>query len=806
MIGSVELVGVEPPARGHVLAALGLSSGAPYEKAALDARIDRYIADLRKHGYYEAKVVPVPRLAEDDRVADLTITVETGPHVRVQFEGDPIPGDKQAELVPIEREGSADEDLLEDSSNRIEDYLRGEGYRDAKAPHARQPSGGELLITFTITKGPPYRVQRVEIAGNASVPRSDIDPGLRVRAGQPFSQAKLDLDRSMVEALYRRRGFAGVRVVSSVEKASGEPGGPQQALLVALDVTEGPRTLVTSTKIQGNQSVPESTLRQGLTLEAGQPFRVDLLQADKDAIQIRYANLGYRSAAVDADPQLSSDGMRADVVFTVHEGPRMFVDHVLVTGNVHTSSNTILRALQIKPGDPLGLADELDARQRLAALGLFRRTDISELRHGAETRRDLVVSVEEAPATTIGYGGGGEVLSRQVRQVNIAQQTEFAPRASFQIGRRNLFGKNRSVDLFASASLLPRDSPVFAGQPQPRASESAFGFAQYRVTSTFREPHLFATASDAFVSATSEQQIRSSFNFARRGMSAGVARRLTRAVSVTGSYQIQRTKVFDESIADLASGDLAGLTQEQAQNILERLFPNVRISSFASSIIRDTRNDPVDPRTGTYLSANGQIAARGIGSDVGFAKSYFTTQFFHPLPRGNRVVLAGSARLGLAAGFPHESGPNRQIVDDLPISERFFAGGDTTIRGFALDTVGVRHNPAQPAVDTIQNGSPIGGNGLIILNGEARIPIRWGVGVVGFIDAGNVFARAAQIDLGQLRASVGTGLRYRSPIGPLRIDWGFKLHRELVQQVVAGVPTSTFESRSAIWISFGQAF
>jgi outer membrane protein insertion porin family len=801
-IGTIEVAGPPDTSSAELLAQLRLSPGAPYERAVLDARIERYLEQLRKRGYYEAKIVPTVHLADDDRIANLVLAATPGPRVRVLFAGDALPAARREELVPIEREGSADEDVLEDASNRIEEYLRAEGFRDAEAPHTREEANGELMITFKIKKGHQYRVQRVEISGNTSIPLSELEPGFRLRDGQPFSLAKLDADVSAITGAYRRRGFAGVKVERAFEPVSteAEAAAPQQSLLVTIAVTEGVRTLVGSVRIEGNQSVQEATLAQGLGLVAGQPFTVAQLAADRDAIQVRYANLGYRDARVDAVPRAVDGGTRADIVFSVHEGSRVFVDHVLIIGNVRTSAKTIMGALQLKSGDPLGLSNVIQAKQRLAALGLFRRTDIGELRHGNETKRDLVVTVEEAPATTIGYGGGGEVRRRLVSEANnggvATERLEFAPRASFQIGRRNLFGKNRSVDFFASGSLHPTSSSTVSSGQTP--SVNTAGFTEYRVIGTFREPRLLDTSADGFITATIEQQIRSSFNFSRRGATAGIARRLAHNVSVTGSYQIQHTKLFDERFTNS--------DQQLGANLL---FGNALLSSFLSSVIRDTRDDPVDTRTGAYLSANGQLAGQAIGSDVGFAKSYFTALLFRPVPHANRLVLAGQARLGLATGFPRlvpkivyvgEQPRTIMVInEDLPLSERFFAGGDTTVRGFLLDRLGVQHTPPQPTDTIDNNGFPIGGNGLVILSAELRAPVRWGLGVVGFVDGGNVFSRVHNIDLAELRGSVGFGLRYKSPIGPLRFDWGFKLHRD---QIAAGV----LEPRSEFWISFGQAF
>ena len=334
-----------------------------------------------------------------------------------------------------------------------------------------------------------------------------------------------------------------------------------------------------------------------------------------------------------------------------------------------------------------------------------------------------------------------------------------------------MLGKNRSVNFFSSLSLHP-----------PR--EDSTSITEYRVVGTFREPRVFDTSADAFINTTFEQQTRSSFNFSRRSLSADIARHITHAISVTGTYQIQRTRVFDERLNE----DDPLLPQ------IDRLFPQFRLSSFSSALIRDTRDDAVDPASGGYASAIVQLAARRIGSQIGFVKSFFTAQAFRVVPGTNRVVFAGNARLGLATGFPREPvdefgqvipGPP---IRSLPQSERFYAGGDTTIRGFALDRVGT------PGETLDENLLPIGGNGLVIFNAELRAPVTRALGVVGFLDTGNVFVSATDINLVKLRSALGGGVRYKSPFGPIRFDVGFKVDRQ------------PGEGLTAWFVSFGQAF
>jgi outer membrane protein insertion porin family len=314
------------------------------------------------------------------------------------------------------------------------------------------------------------------------------------------------------------------------------------------------------------------------------------------------------------------------------------------------------------------------------------------------------------------------------------------------------------------------------------SSTIGYGFTEYRMLATFHEPHVLTSSIDGIVTGVVEQQIRSSFNLARRSATVQLSKRLSRAFSLSGAYQLQHTRLFDVHVAP------------EDQPLIDRAFTIVRLSSVSMSSFYDTRDDQVDPSSGGYLNATAQLAARSLGSEVGFLKTSFAGELVRTVPRSRGVVFVGVARLGLASGFPRDvvtTAPDGSVIvepnqRDLPEAERFFAGGDTTVRGFALDTLGTP--------ETIKDGFPIGGNAETIFNAELRVPVRGGLGMVGFFDTGNVFAHVVDIDLRELRSAVGVGLRYKSPIGPLRIDIGFK------------VKPQPGEGLSAWFISFGQAF
>jgi outer membrane protein insertion porin family len=757
---------------------IGVQPGQPYDRQQVASRIAEYVGSLRRTGYYEATgdhaLHPLP-----DRLAgDVVITLDGGPHVTVSFKGDPLPEGRRDELVPIAREGSVDEDLLEDSARRIAEALRSEGYRDAEVTYTRMPSDGELAVVFTVRRGPAYRVRGVEVTGNASVPLETIQPLLQVHAGEPLRDEAVDADVARIVDLYRRRGFADVKVESAVVPAGDTR--PVDAT-VRLAIAEGPRIAIGSIEIEGERAISDAELREGLQVKPGQAFYQPQLATDRDGIVLKYLNRGFRSAEVDVRVHLSPDRTRADVHYVVHEGAQVFVDHVLIVGNEKTSAETVRREIAVKPGDPLGYEAMAETQRRVSALGLFRRVRVTEADHGVPGRRDVIVTIEEAPATTIGYGGGVEVGRRLVRTSADAvpsERFEFAPRGFFEIGRRNLFGRNRSVNLFTRISLRLRNDPVITNDGEQPATD----FNEYRVLGTYRQPR-FLLGADFLATGFLEQGARTSFDFNRRGVRAELARRVTPTLSVSGRYSLERTEVFNETFAP------------EDQLLIDRLFPQVRLSTVSSSLIRDTRDDPLNPSHGALVGIDAEIAGRAIGSEVGFIKSFTQGFVYRRLPGKRGVVFATGARLGLAAGFAQDV-KNIDVediqVDQLPASERFFAGGDTTVRGWALDQLGT---PA--TLDA--NGFPKGGNAVLVMNAELRVPVWGDLGAVAFVDAGNVWARVPDFAFGDVRGAVGFGLRYRSPIGPLRVDLGFKLDRR-------PLPNGSDERLTALHISLGQAF
>ena len=785
-VGTIEVNGAMGPDRAALLSDVGIKVGDAYDTDALQRGVERHEASLRARGYYQARTTHSVAF-DPSGTAVVTLLVDRGPLVTLAFEGDAIPDTDRERLVPIRAEASVDEDLLEDSSRAIEDYLRARGYRDAIASYTRATEGDRLRLTFTVTRGRRYIVGDVTVTGNQIVPMADIQNALPLKAETPFAQDTLDAGVAAIRTLYRSRGFIRPAIRASV--AAGEPTTDERRVRVTVAVEEGPQTRIAQVTFVGATAMSDAELRGHIVGVPGRPFSDVEVAADRDKLDQEYRNRGFDAVVITPRVQLRTADTEADVVYTIAEGPQAIVDHIVVIGNRRTRTSTIERELVLKAGQPLGAAALVESQQRLGALGLFRRIQITPIAHPGEPRRDVIVQVEEAPPTTLGYGGGveGGLRLRPTGESGQAEERfEVAPRGFFEVGRRNLWGKNRAVNLFGRVSLRSRDAVAADGTPLP--SNGGYGFNEYRLYATYREPKIWGSGADLLVTGIVNQAVRSSFNFITREARAEAGTRLSSRYSVAGRYSFENTRLFDEHISP------------EEKPLIDRLFAQVRLSTLSSSVIRDTRDDALYPNHGNFSVVDTELAARAMGSEVGYVKAFVQTFAYVPLPAKRRTILALGARVGAAHGFPRlttvvdSAGRTvEQRVQDLPASKRFFAGGDTTVRGFSLDRLGDEKTISP-------SGFPTGGNSEVVLNAELRVAaLRNRAEVVGFLDAGNVFQNATDLDFLRLRGAAGFGFRYRSPVGPIRVDVGFNLKR---RELVPG----QLERPYVLHISLGQAF
>ena len=797
LIGASSVKGESVIEAAEVLRRAQARVGQPFRRRQIETRLTEIEDLLRARGYYEAQASLQFTQAATDRV-DVVIGVDPGPRVELRIEPEgALPGPVE-ELIPIRRLRSADQDLLEDSKNSIERALRRQGYTRASAAFDRAVAadGRSLVVTYRINRGARYLVDRVEMPANLSIPTATLDALVDIRSGEIFDQDKVAMAKARLTDEYHRRGYYTAASLIETQALAERSTTSEAWVVVVASVTEGPRASISDVSIRftGAHRLSDADLLEAMRSRVASPYVLEDTVVDQQRLIDLYRRRGFLSATVALERQASADGTSVALTISVAEGPQVIVGRITVLNNERVSEQQILEVAELVSGEPLGSGTLLAAQQRLLSTTSFRRVSVVQDRLSDEPEAHVLITVDEAPTITSGFGGGLEAGTRTRNTIDGQEDyLSLAPSGFFELGRSNLGGRNRSINFFSRFTLKPPSVPT-----DPLRDGRGFGFAEYRASVTYRERRAFRTDTDILVGLSSEQGDRTTYDFLRRGANVEFLHRLSPRVNVSGRYDLNFTRLFAERIS------------LEDQPLIDRLFPQVRLSVVGTGISWDGRNNPVAATRGAYLTADTEVASRRLGSEVGYVKASFQASTFRALDARATNVLALRGQLGLARGFARavrsiggDGQPVVSVVSDLPISQRFFAGGSTTVRGFHVDRLGIYEPQCVPAgticgVIDPTTGLSVGGNGVVVANAELRHVLRPTLAVVGFVDTGNVFARASDFDLSRLRTALGFGVRYNSPLGPIRVDVGFKLNRLTIN-----------EKRERGWeyhLSIGEAF
>ncbi len=748
-IGALAIEGVPSHIEAHVRRELAFVEGDPYSRRELDRKIESLAAQWKDLGYYDARVSVAETPAENQRV-DVRITPTMGPRIRIEVEGWDFSEKDLRKLVPLFSEARFTEDLVEESRVNLEEDLKDKGHRDVAVSVERETIGEEdqLVLHFRVAPGPKFEVAAIEIEGLRAASEEEVRSLLvtasrrRVRSA-PFRQKTWEADLKEVRTYLESQGFHRARVDGVERIDSGTVG----LVTLVLRVEEGPRAVVDRVELQGASALEPDAVLEAARLLPSDPYALSALVAARERVLTLYRNQGFRAAEVEARGDLDERGESALVTLAVREGERTRVDRVILAGLRVTRESAVRRLITIEPGEPLSPSAIAETRQSLVGSGLFRSVDIEPLPPDPETlRSDVLITVSEGPRTTFAYGFGYE-------------EQQLA-RAEIEVTRRNLFGLNRSVSLFTRAS-----------------------FRGARFITTYRQQEIFGLALPAFVSFFAEEEDRSSFDYNRVGVGLQLSKRVSLDQNLFFRYRFDQTKVFQLEV-DIDE--------------IDRRFRNTRISALSLASVTDRRDDPLNPGTGQFRILDVEWSATALGTEAPYLKGLAQQFFYFRMPHD--MVAAAGLRLGVGQTYRED----RDAL--LPIAERFFAGGATTLRGFALDEASPKRKIVLPNGDVV-DGEPIGGNVLALLNLELRFPILGNLRGVVFSDSGNVYRRLKVIELLNWRYNMGFGFRYDTPLGPLRVDYGFKLDRRTVRSIECpDILTPCRESLGRFHVSLGHAF
>jgi outer membrane protein assembly factor BamA len=809
-----------------ILSRSKMRKGQEITSARLQRGTERIRKFLVKKGHLSGRVA-VRRGAYDAAKNSVPIQLEVtqGPRVQLSVRGAKFSGGDLKKLIPIYQEGAVDTDLLEEGKRNIRERLEREGYFDAEVSYKIETQevkttgwgGTQETIAYTVERGGKHKLVGIEITGNKYFDTELLRSRLQVFGGAfgspgRFSRRLVESDAQSMKILYQANGFLDAKVESQVED---NYKGKEGDVFIGFKIQEGKQTRVASLTIEGIHAFKEEELLGVIGSTRGQPYSEFGVATDRDNILALYFNEGFPDAsftatadfvAPDATEQKATTGATAGasaangnregkekeaktevaqgnavrLVYRIEEGPQTRVRRVLISGYEHTRPGVIAGEVHIKVGAPLREGDVVESQRRLYNLGIFNRVTIEPQNPtGTSVDKDIAVLVEEAKRYTVAYGGGFEVQRLASTTNPTSGQVQAAPRGILEVSKLNLTGRADSLSLKLRGSTI-----------EDRA------LLGYSVPNTFGNPK-YSSQAAAYTEKTQD-------------INTFTAMRYEGSVQLTEQVSARTTLFYRYTFRKVL---VSNLNSHIAPEEIPLFQQPTLVSQFSMTWFRDSRDNPADASKGSFNSADFGAADTYFGSSASFLRFFFQNSTYHPIKR--RFSFARSIRFGILAPyrdtvsltFPGPTTPPLPTV--IPLPERFFAGGGTSLRGFALNQAGPR--------DSV-TGFPVGGQAMLVLNQEFRFPMRLpflgtSLGGAVFYDGGNVYSRLSRIsfratlpsptfalqnpalppsstnlpmcvtncsnELNYFAHTLGLGLRYKTPVGPIRIDLGYQLNRPL---------------------------
>jgi outer membrane protein insertion porin family len=713
---------------------LGFGAGDRYREATVRDRVRALEERLRREGFFEARVTarPPSREAASDRVR-LVVDVAAGRRYVVTFAGRRALAESllRSRLTFLDS-GVVDDFEIEASARQLEAVYREQGYAFARVAGALDGSADPPALRFDVTEGPQVRVASVTFRGNAALSTKRLQAAVATRPPALFQkglfrQDVLDGDLVALQALARAEGFADATAgPADVRFENG-----RSLAHVVIPIVEGPRVTVGRVAVEGRTLVAEPELLAVVAIRPGDPWNPARVEDGRRGIERLYGRRGYPGATADA--AVTREGSQVAIVFRVAEGSPTRVGRILLRGLVVTTEATVRRQLGFEPGDVFDPDRLLAAQRRLERPAALASVEVGPRRPAPTPFADVEVSVAEQKPWRFELGAGYD--------------TAEGARGYVELGHDNLFGTARSASV--------RIKEAIGGDAIRRLE---------RLDIAYREPWIAGTDWQAEAEVFAEQTENLGYDLERLGLAAWVGDDLLnprgpQTLRYQLRYRLEGVRTSNVS-PDLQAQGVPSGTQ--------------RVASLTPAAAWDFRDDRFNPRRGSVHRVSLEVAHDAVGGNVEFVKSELATSwFFSWLPP---TVLAFSGRLGLASPFGR--------TDSLPIEDRFFTGGSTSVRGFRENRLGPRDAA----------GNPTGGNALVVLSAEWRFPL-WGwLGGAVFIDAGTVTPEVGDLSLSALQSGAGAGLRVATPVGPIRLDAGYALQP---------IPS---ESRFQVYLTVGFPF
>ena len=807
-VGAVNITGEPGLPPEDIRDIAGIHSGDRVAAGRLTRALQRLRKHYQKQERLEAQVTLTQRQYHpESNTLDYTFDITRGPLVDVKVEGAKLRKGVIKKLVPVYEENAVDEDLLNEGARNIRDYFQTKGYFGAQVSFSRrqEPGGRRQDVVYTVNRGVRFKFVELVVQGNHYFSRDEIRERMQMQPAGGlllyglFSQSLLARDVQAIQNLYMTNGFLQVKVTPDVQD---NYQGKNGRLRVDITIAEGPQTTVGKLTIQGNSALSTEEIRSRIAATEGQPYSDAIVINDQTEVMDAYFNRGFPGVKFEYKSQPEpGDPTKIDVAYTIEEGRQIFVDNVLISGLHYTRPFVVERELKIHPAEPLSQQKMLDSQSRLYDMGIFNEVNMAvQNPEGEATHKNVNFQISEAKRYTFNYGVGVEVQTGQPGGISNPQgKAGASPRVSFDITRANFRGRNHTVTLKSRFGNL--EKLLLVGYEAPR----------------FFDSENLSLDFNSFYEQTNDVK---TFTSKRLEGSVEVRHNLNRASTLVYRLIYRRVST-DNLVID--------------PNLVPLFSQPVRVGMPGFSYVRNTRDNDLDSRKGSFTTFDLGVASTVFGSEPSFARIVVLNSSYYPFHK-KRWVFARSTRIGVEEPFGGTSaaiaapGPGAPPPSSfIPLPERFLAGGSTTHRGFGINQAGPRD---------LTTGFQLGGEALFVNNFELRTPplpvpyVGNNLSAVLFHDMGNVFTTPSEMVSNLFRFSqkdrdsclnpttttcnfdyvshaVGAGIRYRTPIGPVSFDVGYNLNPPafpITHPTDGSPPRSDVLRRFNFFFNIGQTF
>jgi outer membrane protein insertion porin family len=681
----------------------------------------------------------------------LTYVVKESPYVReVRIQGNEQVKQELIETaLGVRPRTIFDRDKVSKGVERVKKLYTEQGYVNARVDFAvSEVENNQAIVLLDIVEGKRVLVKKISFEGN----RAFSDKKLRGLMGTKkkwflssltgrgvLDQDVLTNDLAVISSHYYDNGYITHKIDEPVILRR------KDGIQIVVRIEEGDQFKVGKVEIGGDLIEKPESLLERVQMTSGQIFRGSRLREDIKVLSERYADHGFAFAQVDPVTELEPQEKKVDVAFVINRGPPVHFNRISIAGNTKTRDKVIRRELAMAEQDLFSSRKIVQSRNALQRTGYFKDVQLKTKKTAGPGSVDLLVDVKEGPTGNFNVGAGFSTGNRFTFNAGVSE--------------RNLFGQGQSLSAAFDIGAVQQNFLVSYTEPYLLESRLSLGVDAFNNRLEFTDfnsrrtgfgirtgyplkyvkfPFVKRSAnhSDYEYPAVSHDQPASLLDHMRGGM----------------AYQLERNKI-------------SGVDSEAPRSIQEEEGTSWT-SSVTPSLSYDSRDHFFNPTEGARSRAALKVA--GLGGDNRFIKSDTTATWYRTLLRspnwGGTYTLMLRGTLGYGVGFAHANG-----TDDIPVSERYFPGGMNSVRGFEERSLGPN-----------DDGDPVGGDKQVILNTELHFPLleNYGIRGIAFFDQGQAFGKSESIDPGKFRRSVGTGVRWLSPFGPLRVEFGFALNDE----------------------------